>query len=192
MIDPPRPPPGSLLRLEPIPWIVPGGRHRTRGLPPVRLPILALLLAVLWLLMSGHYDALLLGLGAASVVLVVWLARRMGVVDHEGVPLHQLPSAPLYALWLAKEIVRSNLAVARRVLGPKVKIEPQVMRVEGVESDDVGRMLYANSITLTPGTVTVDVGDKEMLVHALTEDSAEGLRSGEMRTRVQRVAEGGS
>ena len=187
-----RPLPGPLLRLEPIRWIVPGGRHRTRGLPPVRLPILALLLAVLWLLMSGHYDALILGLGAASVTLVVWLAYRMGLVDHEGVPLHQLPSAPAYALWLAREIVLSNIAVGRRIVAPKVKIEPQVLCVEGGLSDDVGRMLSANSITLTPGTVTVDVGDKLMLVHALTDETAEGLRSGAMRERVVRVAEGGS
>lgn len=158
----------------------------------MRLPSLALLLAALWLLMSGHYDGLLLGLGAASVALVVWLAARMKIVDREGVPLHMLPGAAPYALWLAKEIVVSNIAVGRRILAPKVKIEPQVFCVHGGESDDAGRMLYANSITMTPGTVTVDVGDDEMLVHGLTDASAEDLKKGEMCERVARVAGGES
>jgi len=134
--------------------------------------------------MSGHFDALLLGLGALSVALVVWLSVRMRLVDREGVPLHTLQRAVPYGLWLFKEIVTSNLAVGRRVLSPGLKIEPQVFEVEGGQADDVGRMLYANSITLTPGTVTIDVDDDRMIVHGLTDEAAQDLKSGVMQAKV--------
>ncbi|MEM1448482.1 MAG: Na+/H+ antiporter subunit E [Planctomycetota bacterium] len=158
----------------------------------MRTLALALLLATLWLLMSGHYDALLLSLGAIAVGFVVAVSARLRIIDRESVPLHLVPRMPTYAVWLLKEIVVSNLAVARRILSPRLRIEPSVIRVPGDQPDDVGRALYANSITLTPGTVTVDVDDASMVVHALTDASRVALEAGDMGRRVTKVAEGGA
>ena len=88
---------------------------------------------------------------------------------------------------LLKEIVLSNIAVARVILDPRLPIHPRILRVEASQKTDVGRVTYANSITLTPGTVTLDVRDGKLLVHALTTGSAEGLLTGEMDRRVARL-----
>ncbi|MEM9380534.1 MAG: Na+/H+ antiporter subunit E [Planctomycetota bacterium] len=154
----------------------------------MRTLALALILAALWLLMSGHYDGLLLSLGGIAVLFVIAVARRLRLIDREGVWLELVPGLPLYFLWLLKEIVVSNLAVARRIVSPKLAIEPSVFRVPGQQSDDVGRGLYANSITLTPGTVTIDVDDETMVVHALTSASRAGLETGAMGRKVARVS----
>ena len=134
--------------------------------------------------MSGHTEALLLIFGAASVVLVIWLVWRMGIVDREGVPIQHGPRVVPYFLWLFKEMVASSFAIAKTVTAKEVETQPQLLRVEGIPGDSVAQTLYANSITLTPGTATLDVDDEHLLVHALTDEAAEGLRSGEMRRRV--------
>ena len=86
-----------------------------------------------------------------------------------------------------KEIVLSNLAVARVILDPKLPIHPRILRVPAGQRSDLGQVIYANSITLTPGTVTLDVRDGHMLVHALTTESAKGLLTGEMDRRVAQL-----
>jgi multicomponent Na+:H+ antiporter subunit E len=90
-----------------------------------------------------------------------------------------------------KEIVVSNLAVAKVILSPSLPIHPRIVRVAGKQKTPIGQVIYANSITLTPGTVTLDVRDDKFLVHALTSDSAAGLLSGEMDERVARLEGGG-
>ncbi len=147
-------------------------------------------LAGIWLLWSGHYTPLLLTLGGLSVLLVVWLGHRAGIVDEEGVPLEVTLRAALYLPWLLWEIVKANLHVAARILHPRLPIAPRLIRVRPGQRSDLGRAIYANSITLTPGTVSVDVEADEFLVHALTEESAAGLETGEMDRRVRRVERG--
>ncbi|MGF1610190.1 MAG: Na+/H+ antiporter subunit E [Kiloniellales bacterium] len=145
---------------------------------------LSLMLFVLWLLLSGHYEPLITGLGVASCLFVAWIAHRMDVVDHEGHPIHLTWRAAIYWPWLFWEIVKSNIAVARIILDPRLPIRPQVVRVKASQADDLGYTIYGNSITLTPGTVTIDVVDDHIEVHALADAFAEGLRSGEMDRRV--------
>lgn len=152
---------------------------------------LVMTLALAWLLLSGHYTPLLLGLGAASVMFVVWLTRRMAVVDDESQPLRIALRAPRYWLWLLGQILLSNLAVARRILRPRADIAPRLFRVPVTNFSEMAQVVYANSITLTPGTVSVRVVDNEIIVHALTENGESGLRDGDMGARVQRL-EGGS
>ena len=148
---------------------------------------LVTVLVVFWLLWSGHYTGLLISLGAASVILVVWICHRMDVVDHEGQPLALRLTVLTYWLWLAGEIVKSSIDVAKRVLFPSEGITPIVARLEASQKTLVGRVTYANSITLTPGTVTIDINDKELNVHALTLDGISELGKGEMDHRVAAV-----
>jgi multicomponent Na+:H+ antiporter subunit E len=144
-------------------------------------------LAAFWMLLSGFFTPFLLGVGLASVLLVAWLAHRMAVADHEGHPIHVGPAALWYWPWLAKEIVKSGWAVTRVILDPRLPIRPTLVRFAPSQKSEVGLATHANSITLTPGTISVDVGRREFLVHALTAGSAAGVRSGgEMDARVAR------
>lgn len=147
---------------------------------------LALVLFALWLLLSSHYVPLLIGLGALSVLLVVTIALRMNVVDREGHPIHLSPKALLYWPWLAWEIVKSNVDVARRILSPTLPISPTVIRLKASQKSELGKVIYANSITLTPGTVSIDIDGDKIEVHALTREAAQALRTGDMDRRVTR------
>ncbi|MFQ5936018.1 MAG: Na+/H+ antiporter subunit E [Acidiferrobacterales bacterium] len=150
---------------------------------------IALVLYGLWLLLSGHYVPLLLGLGVLSVLLVVIIATRMDVGDKEGYPIHLGPRAVVYWPWLAWQIVKANINVARCILHPRMPISPTVIRLKASQKSDLGKVIYANSITLTPGTVSIDVDEKSIEVHALTREAADSLRRGEMDRRVTQFSE---
>ena len=139
-------------------------------------------LSVLWLLLSGYFEPLLLGLGLASIVLTVWLARRMDVTDHEGHPIHLAPHALLiYWPWLWWQICKSNWDVAKLILSPKMPIHPHVFTTQASQKTEVGITLYANSITLTPGTVTLATrSDGTFDVHAINDAAREGVETLEM------------
>ena len=154
-----------------------------------RALILFVHLMVVWLLFSGHYTPTLMTYGALSCAGVVALVAYLGILDHEALPTHLGIRPFLYLPWLFKEIVLSNLAVAKVILDPKLPIHPRILDIEAEQQTEVGRVIYANSITLTPGTVTLDVRNGRMLVHALTTDSAEGLLGGEMARRVCHLEE---
>ena len=146
---------------------------------------LGLSLAVLWLLLSGHFTLLLISFGLLSVVLVVLLALRMDVVDHEGHPLHlNLMALLIYWCWLLKEIFVSNIYVCRLILNPSMPISPTVIALRSSQSSDLARVIFANSITLTPGTVAIDVDGDITEVHAITEEAAKSLLDGPMDGKV--------
>ncbi len=147
--------------------------------------------AGLWLLLSGHYTPLLLSLGAASCAVVALLCWRMRIVDEETAPLHLLPRLPGYCLWLGAEIAKSSLSVARCIVMPSMPISPTMIRVTAHQETDFGQMTYGNSVTLTPGTVTVSLENGQMEVHALTQDNADEIETGGMDRRV-RALEGGA
>ena len=141
-----------------------------------------------WLLLSGHYVPLITGLGVVSCLFVVWIAWRMDVADHEGHPIHLTWRCLTYWPWLAWEIVKSNVTVSRIILDPRLPISPQVFKVKAGQADDLGHVIYANSITLTPGTVSIDVWNSTIEVHSLTSELADSLETGEMDQRVSGVA----
>jgi multicomponent Na+:H+ antiporter subunit E len=149
---------------------------------------LGLVLFATWLLLSGHLEPLLLGLGAVSCLVVVAIARRMDVVDREGHPLHLTWAGLAYWPWLGLEIVKANWDVARRVVNPSLPISPTLLRVKASQPSELGQVIYANSITLTPGTISVEVGDGTILVHALTREGADSLIEGTMDRRCTRMA----
>lgn len=148
-------------------------------------PAVAIALVLFWLLLSGHYTPLLLTLGAGAVGLVMWLLRRMDRVDGQHVAL--VPGWRLlrYLLWLARIVVESNIDVARRIWAPDMPIKPSWARLKYELDAPMQTTLYANSITLTPGTLTADIGENEFLVHTLTEEGISDLRDGEMERRVR-------
>jgi multicomponent Na+:H+ antiporter subunit E len=152
-----------------------------------RALILFASLYAVWLLLSGHYTSTLMIYGALSCAAVVAIVRHLGILDDEALPVHLGARYLVYIPWLMKEIVVSNLAVAKVILSPSLPIHPRIVRVTGTQKTATGQVIYANSITLTPGTVTLDVRDDKFLVHALTSESAEGLLSGEMDERVTRL-----
>lgn len=139
---------------------------------------LGVLLVLFWLALSGHYSALLLGLGALSVLLILYLTNRIEGVekarDSAIRPLKLLGYLP----WLIWEVVKSNIDVTRAVLAPDLPVRPTMVRLRGSQKTDIGRVVHANSITLTPGTLTVDLDGDTFLVHALTRSAAETLRDG--------------
>ncbi len=146
--------------------------------------LLSLSLAVFWLLNSGHNTGLILSLGAASIAFVVYVAHRMDVVDHESQPVHLTLKLPGYYVWLIKEIILANLQVVKHIwLGSK-SISPSFVTITTSQKTEIGKIIYANSITLTPGTVSVDLDGDKILVHALLRESAEDLEAGEMDRRV--------
>jgi multicomponent Na+:H+ antiporter subunit E len=152
----------------------------------MRVLSLAGILFLFWLLLSGHYTPFLMTAGAVTALLVAWLGRSLGYADEEDHPIDILPRAFLYWPWLIKEATLSAFAVTRILLDPSLPIAPRLMRVKYSQKSAAGIATYANSITLTPGTITVDVKprDSEFLVHALNQASAEGLETGEMDRRV--------
>ena len=148
---------------------------------------LTFVLIVFWLLLSWHFTPFVLGCGVASVALTLYLALRMRVVDEESQPLHISVHIVGYWAWLAKEVVVSTWDVTRHVWSPNKRVHPRVITVEATPQTAFGLMLYANSMTLTPGTVCLDVTHEKIKAHALTEDAAAGLESGEMGARIRRL-----
>lgn len=137
-----------------------------------------------WLVLSGRWTALAVGLGLAASALVALANRDL---ERLSAALRVVPRFLPYAGWLAKEIVVANLQVARVVLHPRLPIDPRVIRWRVGLSGDLALTTLGNSITLTPGTVTLEVEGQELVVHALTADTAAGLVQGSMAGRVAAV-----
>ena len=149
--------------------------------------ILSLSLAAFWLANSGHNTALMLSLGAISITIVVYIAHRMDVVDHEAQPLHLTLKIPGYYAWLIKKIIVANLLVVKHIWLGNKSITPGFTTVTASQKTDIGKVIYANSITLTPGTVTVNLQGDQFMVHALLRESIKDLESGEMDRRVTQL-----
>lgn len=150
---------------------------------------LALTLLVLWFLLSGLFKTQLIILGVLSVLLVTWLSVRMQVLEHRGQPVYfRIFHILGYWGWLFKEILVSNLTVARIVMNPSLPIKPMLRRVKATPDTEIGRVIYANSITLTPGTTAINFTPTgEILVHALHEDSLHALEEGTMADHIRAI-----
>ena len=146
----------------------------------------AVILFGFWVLMSGQFSAFLLAAGAGSAIAVALFARRMAVIDREGYPLYLGLHVFTYWPWLVKEMAKSAWTVSLVILHPRLPISPVFVRVKPSQRTVIGRVTYANSITLTPGTITVDADADEFLVHALTREGARDLAGGDMDRRVSR------
>ena len=147
---------------------------------------LAIVLFAYWLALSGHYTPFLLAMGVLMALFCVYIASRMHTLDEEGLPLHLLAKGLFgFYIWLAWEIIKSSLTVTKVILDPRLPISPTMTKVKATQKTPIGVSFYANSITLTPGTVTVAVEDGDVLVvHALQRAAARDLESGVMDAHV--------
>ena len=146
---------------------------------------LVVAISIVWLFWSGHFEPLLLGFGVFSIALTVWLSQRLQSIDSEGQPLQLNLLA--YFIWLIKEILVANIDVIKRIISPELPISPTWVKVKSTQKTRLGRVLFANSITLTPGTVSVQIDDETILVHGLSEEGATSLcgqSGGEMGEKV--------
>jgi multicomponent Na+:H+ antiporter subunit E len=139
---------------------------------------------VFWFLLSGHFSPLDLLMAAAASAAVAWVNRHDEAVSDL---LVWSPRLLAYAPWLLREIWIANVQVVRLVLHPRLPIDPVVVRVPMRYSTDLARATLANSITLTPGTVTIDVEGETLVVHAITRAGGADILSGAMARRVGRV-----
>lgn len=158
--------------------------------PFLRFLSLAAVLFAFWLLLSGHYTPYLLTVGVVSALGVAAFGRVLGYSDAEGHPIELTFAGLMYWPWLIREILVSAVQVSAIILHPRLPISPRMIKVPASQPGPVGLVTYANSITLTPGTITARVNEAERTfeVHALTRDSAGALMEGEMDRRVTAMA----
>ena len=150
----------------------------------MRIIIAASLFFLFWYMLSGHTETLLIVLGILSTLLTIFLSARMNIIDHESYPFHLSGRLLRYYPYLAKEIIKANIDVIKRILTPGRSISPQIITLPVSQKTELSKVIYANSITLTPGTVTLELSGDEIKVHALSKESAEDLQTGEMAKRV--------
>ncbi len=146
--------------------------------------VLAIALALYWLTLSGYLDnGLILTLGGISIALVLGMCARMGILDEETVPYLHLLKTLSYFSWLFKEIVKANFQVVKAVLSPDLEVSPTMVKIPSTPETEIGKTMFGNSITLTPGTVTVEMSEDEILVHALLSEMSDPAGFSEMASR---------
>ncbi|MDH3219906.1 MAG: Na+/H+ antiporter subunit E [Gammaproteobacteria bacterium] len=147
--------------------------------------LFVVLLFLFWIFLSGHLEPLLLGLGVASVALTVFLSHRMNVIDDESYPLHLSLKFPSFLVYLFREVVKANIDVVTRILSwRRAPISPRMIEIPKSQETNLGAVIYANSITLTPGTVTIKLSNDNLTVHALSEEAAGELATGAMSEEI--------
>ncbi len=149
-----------------------------------RILVIAIILFVLWLLLSGHFEPLLLSLGLISCIFVAWLTIKLNLLSPDSHALWFNLKLPTFLPWFFLEIVKSNLEVSWRILHPKLPISPTISSVPITKHNNIGKAVYANCITLTPGTYSLDINPDFIEVHSLTKNLAEGLDQDNMGKRI--------
>ncbi len=151
-----------------------------------RLAVFVILFAF-WLLLSGHYDLFHLSLGLICSLLVAFVSHDLLIENISGAKrIRKTRRFVFYVPWLIYQIVLANLHVAYLILNPKA-IDPRIVRFKTRLKSQFSMVTLGNSITLTPGTITMDIIDGEFVVHALSKKVADDLLSGEMERRVAHV-----
>ena len=145
----------------------------------------AVALAIFWLLLSGFLKPLLLAFGAISVALVLYVLKRMDEIDSAPQQLGANFSLLRYLPWLMGQIVASSVQVTKLIWGSVDKVSPAIAKVDSSTVSKSNRVTYANSITLTPGTLSVDLDDEHITVHALQSDSIDELAEGGMAKKIE-------
>jgi multicomponent Na+:H+ antiporter subunit E len=150
---------------------------------------LAMVLLAIWATLSGLFKPIIIMFAFISVFVVLMLTLRLRLMDTVAVPYLRIVSYLRYWVWLFIEILKANGPVIRACLRTEMDINPALVRVRTRCRSDVARTVFANSITLTPGTVTVDIDGDRLLVHALYEESAPQESFAEMDRRSSEAAE---
>lgn len=160
-----------------------------------RLAIFLLFFGI-WVIFSGQFDAFHLTLGFLSSVLITVISSDFLFADRSrslGKRIREACLFPGYFLWLLYQILLSNIHVLKLALSPRGmnEVEPSVVRIKTKLKTDFGKYVLANSITLTPGTITIDMQDDELIIHSISEHTAAGVKDEAMERRISKVFEGG-
>ncbi len=150
----------------------------------VHILSLIFVLSLTWWLLSGYLIALIIGLGFFSVLFVVWIAFKMDSLDHETHPISMAASGALYFPWLIVEILKANIDVVLTILVGGKRVDPRLLKVIAGQKSELGRVVYANSITLTPGTISIDLDGSNIGVHSLSNKGANGVKAGDMDRKI--------
>lgn len=140
---------------------------------------LGLILVLCWLLLSGMFEPLMLTFGAVSVLISLWLTKRMLKIDNEQYTFFVTTSLISFLIKLFYKIVLSNIDVSLRVLGFK-PVESTFITIKVPYDNDIAKVLYANAITLTPGSASIALSDHTLLVHTISESGAKDLMDGDI------------
>ena len=152
---------------------------------PVKHTIsLGILLFALWLGLSGQFNVMLLSVGLVSILVILYMAHRMDKIDNEIYPAHMTILLLRFWLFLAREVIIANIDVIRRIFKPGKNISPQLFELPLTLKSDVSRVIYANAITMTPGTVSANLDKKTITIHTLSIEAAQDLSSGRMASAV--------
>ncbi len=151
-----------------------------------------IILLGLWLILSGKYDWLHISLGVFSAFLVTVIQLRINrylyyqknIADEHSLSWSRLF---LYVPWLIWQIILASLQVAYVVLHPRMPINPSLLKFKTKLPNIAARVILGNSITLTPGTLTINIADDEFLVHALTDASQSGIVDGSLPKQVAKL-----
>lgn len=152
----------------------------------MRLILIVVALYAFWLALSGHYDLWFVASGFVLTLGVVAFCWVKGITDAEGFPIGLVARGLFYWPWLGVAILKSGLRVTRLILDPKLPITPTLIRVDALQRTAVGLTTYGNSITLTPGTLTIEASERDwtLWVHALERQGAEAFADDEMNEKV--------
>jgi len=144
-----------------------------------------------WVVLSGYFDAMFLSMGIICSILVALFSHDLlfkdrGNKSHIGRTRIFLRFIP-YIFWLLIQIFKSNIDVARRVLNPRMPISPEIIKFKSELKSDLALTTLATSITLTPGTLTIDIIDDYFYVHCLSIESGEDLLKGDFERQMEHV-----
>ena len=147
------------------------------------------ILFLFWYLLSGKNIVLLLLLGVVISMLITTYQQKLKILDDESLPIAILPRAIIYWIWLYKEILLSSIFVSKLILKFPLNVSPKYFKIKSNQKTAMGFNIYANSITMTPGTISVvtNNAEKEIQIHAISEETKSGLESGVMDEKIKKL-----
>lgn len=154
----------------------------------MRFVLTAIIMFVFWIFLSGEFSFILLLTGIISSLLVSYISHDL-LIGNGDMKLGFIRTIRFikFLPWLLWQIVLANIDLAIRTLHPKMPINPMLINFKNNLKTDLGMVILANSITLTPGTVTIDVNENDFFIHVISEKAAQSLISGEMQARVKKI-----
>ena len=161
------------------------------GSPMVHMPCLALVLFAFWMVLSGRTETKFVVYGILTAVVTTWVTYPLLLVPNKDgskkyyVFGFSIPKMIMYFFWLMWQLVLANIDVLLATTGQELNIDPKVVRFRFKADNPMASVILANSITLTPGTVTMNVTDDGVYeIHALTVGAAAGVLDGGMQKKV--------
>lgn len=164
------------------------------GSPMKHFVLLSIALYIFWILLSGKMEAKYLLIGLGTAVVAAYISMPLLLIENKkgskkyfafDVPIIQYL---MYWCWLLKEVYKANIDVEKAVIRPEMAINPLMFTFKMPMDNPMAHATLANSITLTPGTITIDVTeDGVYTIHALTDGAREGLLAGDMQRRVAKL-----